>query len=165
MHFGVDFGWDGGSGGLPIYAVQGGTVVNVGPASGFGQWIVIDHPTEDGSGTTVYGHIIPEVRYGQRVEAGQRIGHINPDSRTNGGVAPHLHLEWHRAVWSPPGPNRLDHSHSSPGRCSRTRCPRRRHPLRSVRVTPTTCGKGSRNSSRRRETDDHLRHRHFEPSA
>lgn len=59
MHFGVDFGWDGGSGGLPIYAVQGGTVVNVGPASGFGQWIVIDHPTEDGSGTTVYGTSSP----------------------------------------------------------------------------------------------------------
>lgn len=108
MHFGTDFGREGGSGGMPVYAVQGGSVVNVGPASGFGQWVVLDHPTEDGGGTTVYGHIIPEVEYGQRVEAGQRIARINPDSRTNGGVDPHLHLEWHRAVWSPPGSGRLD---------------------------------------------------------
>ena len=108
MHFGVDFGRDGGSGGMPVFAVQGGTVVMVGPASGFGQWVVVDHPAEDGGGTTVYGHVIPEVRQGRRVEAGQRIARINPDSNTNGGVAPHLHLEWHRFVWTQPGPNRLD---------------------------------------------------------
>lgn len=107
-HWGVDFGVDGGSGGHPIFAAQGGTVTASGPASGFGQWINVDHPAADGSGLTVYGHIIPEVRVGQRVEAGQRIGHINPDSRSNGGVAPHLHFEVHRAVWSQPGPNRLD---------------------------------------------------------
>ena len=29
---------------------------------------------------------------GDRVTAGQRIARINPDSATNGGVAPHLHL-------------------------------------------------------------------------
>lgn len=107
-HWGADFGWDGGSGGLPVFAVQGGTVVMVGPASGFGSWVVVDHPTEDGGGTTVYGHIIPEVRQGQRVEAGQRIARINPDSSTNGGVAPHLHLEWHRYTWAQQGANRLD---------------------------------------------------------
>lgn len=107
-HWGTDFGRDGGSGGMPVYAVQGGTVVHVGPASGFGQWVVVDHPTEDGGGTTVYGHIVPEVGLGQRVEAGQRIARINPDQNTNGGVAPHLHLEWHRFVWTQPGPNRLD---------------------------------------------------------
>lgn len=107
-HWGADFGRDGGSGGMPVHAVQGGTVWAAGPASGFGQWVVVDHPTEDGGGTTVYGHIIPEVSPGQRVEAGQRIAHINPDSNTNGGVAPHLHLEWHRYVWVPTGPDRLD---------------------------------------------------------
>jgi len=108
FHWGVDFGREGGSAGMGVHAVQGGTVVMVGPASGFGQWVVLDHPTADGSGTTVYGHVIPEVWQGQRVEAGQRIAHINPDSRTNGGVAPHLHLEWHRWVWVPPGSDRLD---------------------------------------------------------
>jgi len=107
-HWGVDFGKEGGSGGLPVFACQGGTVANAGPASGFGQWVCLDHPDADGSGFTVYGHIIPEVAVGQRVEAGQRIARINPDSATNGGVPPHCHLEVHRSVWSPPGPDRLD---------------------------------------------------------
>lgn len=108
FHWGTDFGRNGGSGGHPVFAAQGGTVVMVGPADGFGQWVVLDHPTEDGSGTTVYGHVIPEVRQGQRVEAGQRIARINPDPNTNGGVAPHLHFEVHRYVWVRPCPDRLD---------------------------------------------------------
>ncbi|MCT2121728.1 GH25 family lysozyme [Dietzia cinnamea] len=108
IHYGTDFGRNGGSGGYPIYAVKAGTATAAGPASGFGRWINIDHPASNGGGLTVYGHIIPEVRVGQVVSEGQRIGRIDPDSRTNGGVAPHLHLEWHRYVWSPPGPNRLD---------------------------------------------------------
>ena len=104
VHYGTDFGRDGGSGGHPIYAVKDGTVTAAGPASGFGQWINVDHPASVGGGLTVYGHIIPEVRVGQAVHEGQRIGRINPDSRTNGGVAPHLHLEWHRYGWAPPPP-------------------------------------------------------------
>lgn len=108
MHYGTDFGRDGGSGGYPIYAVKDGTVTAAGPASGFGQWINLDHPASNGGGLTVYGHIIPEVRVGQVVREGQRIGRINPDSRTNGNVAPHLHLEWHRTVWDPTGRHRLD---------------------------------------------------------
>lgn len=107
-HWGTDFGRDGGSGGLPVYAAQGGTVVQSGPASGFGRWVVVDHPTDAGSGTTVYGHVVPEVKVGDVVTAGQRIARIDPDSRTNGGVAPHLHFEVHRSVWVPPGPDRLD---------------------------------------------------------
>ena len=108
MHWGTDYGRDGGSGGHPIFAVKDGTVVRVGPASGFGQWIGVDHPASNGGGETIYGHIIPEVRLGQAVKEGQRIGRINPDSATNGGVAPHLHLEWHRFTWVPPGPDRLN---------------------------------------------------------
>lgn len=113
FHWGVDLGWPGGSGGLPVYAVQAGTVVFAGPASGFGGpdpagWVVLDHPAEDGGGATVYGHVIREVAVGDRVVAGQRIARINPDSASNGGVAPHLHLEWHRHVWVPPGSDRLD---------------------------------------------------------
>lgn len=106
-HWGIDIGWDGGSAGLPVYAAQGGTVT-AGPASGFGWWVLVDHPTEDGGGLTVYGHIIPEVLTGARVEAGARIAHINPNPSTNGGVAPHLHFEVHRWQWSWPGPDRLD---------------------------------------------------------
>ena len=97
FHAGTDFGWEGGSANLPVHAVKGGTVIYAGAASGYGGpdpagWIVIDHPSADGGGVSEYGHIIREVQVGQRVEAGQRIGRINPDSRTNGGVAPHLHL-------------------------------------------------------------------------
>ncbi|WP_306364201.1 M23 family metallopeptidase [Nocardia sp. CC227C] len=108
FHWGVDFGFPGGSANRPVFAVQGGYVTRSGPASGFGRWVVIDHPTDDGSGTTVYGHIVPGVRVGRRIEAGQRIGVVDPDRRTNGNVPPHLHLEWHRSVWTPPGPDRLD---------------------------------------------------------
>lgn len=108
VHYGTDFGLDGGSGGHPIFAIKSGTVTASGPASGFGQWINIDHPASNGGGLSVYGHIIPEVSVGQAVAEGQRIGRINPDQNTNGGVAAHLHLEFHRYVWSPPGSDRLD---------------------------------------------------------
>src|SRR6476661_5627779 len=54
MHWGIDFA---ATDGTKIYAAQAGSVVHIGPADGFGQWIVIDHPTEAGSGTTVYGHM------------------------------------------------------------------------------------------------------------
>ena len=107
-HYGTDFGAPGGSGGKPVYAVKDGTVTRAGPASGFGQWVTVDHPASNGGGETVYGHVIPEVRVGQAVREGQRIARINPDSNTNGGVAPHLHLEWHKYSWVPPGPNRLN---------------------------------------------------------
>ena len=108
FHWGTDFGLKGGSGGKPIYAVKDGTVNRVGLAAGFGQWITLDHHANVGGGTSVYGHIIPEVRLGQFVREGQRIGYINPNSATNGNVAPHLHYEYHRSVWAQPGPDRLD---------------------------------------------------------
>ena len=107
-HWGTDFGRGGGSGGHPVYAVKSGTVTRAGAASGFGRWVTIDHPASNGGGETVYGHIIPEVSAGQHVNEGQRIGRIDPNSNTNGGVAPHLHFEWHKFSWSPPGPNRLN---------------------------------------------------------
>ena len=107
-HWGTDFGKEGGSGGQPIYAVRDGLITRAGNASGFGKWITLDVDAQHGGGLYVYGHIIPEVTVGQRVIEGQRIGHINPDSSTNGGVAPHLHFEHHRYVWSQPGPDRLD---------------------------------------------------------
>lgn len=97
FHSGVDFGWPGGSANKPVYAVQAGTVIYAGAAQGYGGpdpagWLVIDSSTEQGGGCLEYGHIIREVAVGDRVAAGQRIGHINPNSNTNGGVAPHLHL-------------------------------------------------------------------------
>ena len=107
-HWGTDYGTGGGSGNRPVYAVKDGRVKHSGPASGFGQWVTVDHPGSTGGGFTVYGHVIPEVKVGQWVKEGQRIARINPDSRTNGGVAPHLHIEWHLYTWSQPGPARLN---------------------------------------------------------
>lgn len=108
-HWGTDFGWNGGSGNQPVYAAQAGTVTHAGAASGFGMWVVVDHPTEAGSGTTVYGHVIPEVAVGDVVGAGQRIARVNPvKGEGNGHVDPHLHFEVHRWVWAPPGSDRLD---------------------------------------------------------
>lgn len=102
IHYGVDYGIAGGSGDKPIYAIKDGTVIAAGPASGFGQWIRLDHPASVGGNESVYGHIIPEVQAGQQVREGQRIGRINPDSGTNGGVAPHLHIEVYRYSWVAP---------------------------------------------------------------
>lgn len=104
MHYGTDFGNGGTAGGKPVYAAQSGTVVYAGAARGFGGpspagWVVVDHPTASGSGTTVYGHVIAEVSVGQRVNAGDRIARINPSSSTNGNVVPHLHFEVHPTVW------------------------------------------------------------------
>lgn len=106
-HWGTDYGC-GDNGNKPVYAVKDGTVTRAGSASGFGQWVTVDHPASNGGGETVYGHVIPEVRVGQKVREGERIARINPDSKTNGGVVPHLHFEWHRFSWVPPGPNRLN---------------------------------------------------------
>jgi hypothetical protein len=101
FHTGIDFGFPGGSGGRTVYAIRGGTVLYCGAADGYGSrpdgragWIVVDSDDADGGGVWEYGHIVrdPSVVVGARIEAGQRIAVINPDSATNGGVAPHLHV-------------------------------------------------------------------------
>lgn len=82
-----------------MYAVQSGTVKYWGQAQGYGGpdpagWLVIDSNDAEGSGCFEYGHIVREVAPYQHVSAGQRIGHVNPDRRTNAGVDPHLHLSF-----------------------------------------------------------------------
>lgn len=106
-HWGTDYGC-GNNADKPVYAVKDGTVTRAGTASGFGHWVTIDHPASNGGGETVYGHVIPEVHPGQHVREGQRIARIDGNKATNGGVVPHLHFEWHRYSWTPPGPNRLN---------------------------------------------------------
>lgn len=96
-HQGLDVAKDNGD---AIYAVADGTVAQAGPASGFGQWIVIDHKDDDGQTySTVYGHMFPDgvhVKTGEKVTAGQHIA----DQGYNGGVDPpgpaggHLHFEY-----------------------------------------------------------------------
>ena len=80
--------------GTPIYAVMDGTVINSGPASGFGNWIRIQH--EDGS-ISVYGHMQADMLYvseGEQVKSGQNIAGIGSEGQSTG---PHLHFEIHPA--------------------------------------------------------------------
>ena len=95
-HFGTDFGFPGGSGGRPVFAIDDGTVLYSGAAQGYGGpdpagWVVVQ--SDDGT-VWEYGHIVrlPHIKVGTPVRAGDLIAHINPDSATNGGTAPHLHL-------------------------------------------------------------------------
>lgn len=106
IHTGTDFGFPGGSGGRPVYAVQSGTVIYTGAAQGYGGpdpagWLVIDSADDHGGGVFEYGHIVREVGVGAKVTAGQRIARINPDASTNGGVAPHLHLSYMPREYNP----------------------------------------------------------------
>lgn len=108
FHYGADFGFPGGSGGRKVYAVQSGTVLYSGAAQGYGGpdpagWLVIDSDDEQGGGVWEYGHIVrrPEIRTGSRVQAGEQIATINPDSNRNGGTAPHLHLSYMPRAYDP----------------------------------------------------------------
>ncbi|MFC7613855.1 M23 family metallopeptidase [Actinokineospora soli] len=86
-HYGVDIA---NSIGTPILAAASGTVIDSGPASGFGLWVRIQH--NDGT-VTVYGHINESlVGVGQRVTAGQQIATMGNRGQSTG---PHLHFE----VW------------------------------------------------------------------
>lgn len=79
--------------GTPIYACASGTVLYLGAAAGYGQWIVIDHPADAGGGVTEYGHMwdarATGLRVGDHVKAGQLIGYVGSNGQSSG---PHLHL-------------------------------------------------------------------------
>jgi murein DD-endopeptidase MepM/ murein hydrolase activator NlpD len=80
--------------GTPIRVPLGGTVIDSGPASGFGMWVRVRH--DDGTVTT-YGHVNRSfVSKGQQVAAGQKIAEVGNRGRSTG---PHLHIE----VTSPGG--------------------------------------------------------------
>ena len=91
-HRGTDFA---AGSGTPMFAVADGVVAEAGPASGFGNWVVIDHPIGDATVGTVYGHIENGqllVRTGDRVRVGQHIANVGNAGDSSG---PHLHFE----VW------------------------------------------------------------------
>ncbi|MCX4093411.1 M23 family metallopeptidase [Nocardia sp. alder85J] len=85
FHYGVDIAAPIGS---PIYAVADGTVIDAGPAQGFGLWVRLRH--DDGT-ITVYGHMYDfSVSVGERVHAGQQIARVGNRGDSTG---PHLHFE------------------------------------------------------------------------
>ena len=86
-HLGIDIA---NSIGTPIYAASDGTVIEAGPASGFGLWVRIQ--LDDGT-VQVYGHMNSfSVKEGQKVKCGQQIAEIGNRGQSTG---PHLHFE----VW------------------------------------------------------------------
>ncbi|WP_068273882.1 M23 family metallopeptidase [Aldersonia kunmingensis] len=91
--------------GTPILAVTDGTVAAAGPATGFGDWIVLDTTVDGQKVSTVYGHMYPDgvlVHTGDTVRAGQHIANVGSNGESTG---PHLHFE----VW--PG-GRLSGGHA-----------------------------------------------------
>lgn len=80
--------------GTPILAATEGDVVAAGPASGFGNWIVIDTHIDGQLLSTVYGHMFDggvDVRVGDELRAGQQIGEVGSAGSDVSG--PHLHFE------------------------------------------------------------------------
>jgi murein DD-endopeptidase MepM/ murein hydrolase activator NlpD len=85
FHYGIDLAAPFGS---PIYAAGDGVVIEAGPASGFGQWVVIQHANGD---LSVYGHMSKFlVHKGERVQAGQLIALVGSEGESTGN---HLHFE------------------------------------------------------------------------
>lgn len=87
FHYGVDIA---NAPGTPILAVMDGTVIDSGPAQGYGNWIRLKH--DDGS-VSVYGHMQSlDVAVGERVTAGQKIAGMGSLGFSTGS---HLHFEIH----------------------------------------------------------------------
>lgn len=91
FHYGLDFADQIGA---PIKSVSDGTVIEAGPASGFGLWVRV---LQDDGTTAVYGHVNDMyVQEGQRVKAGDVIASVGNRGQSTG---PHLHLE----IWDQNG--------------------------------------------------------------
>lgn len=74
--------------GTPILAAADGTVLNAGPAAGYGLWVRLEHP--DGTVTT-YGHNnANHVTVGEHVTAGQPIAEVGNRGESTGS---HLHFQ------------------------------------------------------------------------
>ncbi|GAA2808247.1 M23 family metallopeptidase [Saccharopolyspora taberi] len=90
-HYGIDIA---NAKGTPIVSVADGTVIEAGPASGFGLWVRVQH--DDGT-ITVYGHVNTiTVSEGETVKAGDQIATMGNRGFSTGT---HLHFE----VWNASG--------------------------------------------------------------
>jgi murein DD-endopeptidase MepM/ murein hydrolase activator NlpD len=85
-HLGVDYAAPTGT---PVRTVGAGVVEFAGQQNGYGNVIKIRHANER---TTLYAHLSRiDVRVGQRVEQGQRVGAVGA---TGWATGPHLHFEF-----------------------------------------------------------------------
>jgi murein DD-endopeptidase MepM/ murein hydrolase activator NlpD len=87
----MHYGWDMAAPfGTPIYSASDGVVVDAGPASGFGNAVLIQD--EDGN-VHIYGHMrYYSVEAGQIVHAGDQIATVGSEGYSTGA---HLHWEIH----------------------------------------------------------------------
>jgi hypothetical protein len=86
FHEGIDIGAPLGA---PVYAMSDGQVLYAGPASGFGDEIVLSHA---GGVSTIYGHVSQLFVTSGSVKAGQVIALVGSEGESTG---PHLHAEVH----------------------------------------------------------------------
>jgi len=87
LHNGVDYA---AAQNTPIYAMEEGYVLYAGKARGYGNWIVIKHPTN--GLYTIYGHMYDDglyVKPGDYVFRGQKIGGVGS---AGGSTGNHLHF-------------------------------------------------------------------------
>ena len=94
-HSGVDLAVPDGT---PIYAPQAGTVLYIGPATGYGQWLVVDSSDAEGGGCWEIGHMWDAystgLHVGDHVEVGQLVAYVGSNGQSTG---PHCHLTvWQR---------------------------------------------------------------------
>jgi murein DD-endopeptidase MepM/ murein hydrolase activator NlpD len=89
QHAGVDIAAPRGTG---VYGAAEGAVIRTGyEAAGYGRFVEIRHPN---GMTTLYAHLSRlDVRSGDRIGAGERIGLVGSTGRSTG---PHLHFEVRR---------------------------------------------------------------------
>jgi murein DD-endopeptidase MepM/ murein hydrolase activator NlpD len=86
QHNGVDYGAPTGT---PVRTVGDGVVEMAGWQNGFGNVVQVRH---SGDRTTVYAHLSRiDVKKGQRIEQGQRVGAVG---MTGWATGPHLHFEF-----------------------------------------------------------------------
>lgn len=97
VHKGMDYAMPIGS---PVAATLGGTVSSIDAGPDYGTSVVIDH---GGGLQTVYGHLSQrEVKLGDKVSTGQRIGKSGNTGNTTG---PHLHYEVRQGKNNPVDPS------------------------------------------------------------
>jgi len=87
MHTGMDFAAPVGT---PIYAAGNGVIEEIGPKSGFGNYVRVKHNQQM---ATAYAHLSKfgqSMRRGGQVQQGDIIGYVGTTGRSTG---PHLHYE------------------------------------------------------------------------
>lgn len=90
FHYGIDIA---GRAGRLVQAVAPGQVYYAGSARGYGKIVIIEHLDHSCS---YYAHLKSiQVRWGQKINAGDGVGTIGATGHASG---PHLHFEWRNAA-------------------------------------------------------------------